>query len=160
MQKKTQLIQRFNQARDEVRALLPDIDVHMQIYPEWTIKEVLAHLAGWDDATILALEAFLAGNSQPVPASRGIDPYNAQTVAERSELNYTQIVREWELVREQLIPHLDRLTDQQLDATIISPWGPSMTVADLINIMIEHEEEHAKVIRTRLANPRERPQAH
>jgi len=160
MQNKAQLIKQFNQAREGVRTLLPDIDVHMQIYPEWTIKEVLAHLAGWDDATIMALRAFVAHDPPAVPAIKGIDPYNSQTVAERAELGYEQIVSEWELIREQLIKVLENLPDEKLPATIVSPWGPSMTVTDLINIMIEHEEEHAEVIKTRLANPHKRPQSH
>jgi hypothetical protein len=160
MQNKAQLIQRFNQARDDVRALLPNIDIHMQIYPGWTIKEVLAHLAGWDDATILALEAFVTGDPPPTPAVRGFDFYNAQTVAERATLNYEQIVREWELVREHLLPILDNIPDEKLSATIVSPWGPHVTIADLIAIMSEHEEEHAHVIRTRRENPSQPPQSH
>ncbi len=160
MDSKEKIIERFNQARQEVRGLLPQIDQHMEIYPGWTIKEVLAHLAGWDDATILALKAFLAGEAPPVPASRGIDPYNAQTVAERSNLNYDQIVREWDMVRDQLTPMLESLTDEKLAATIVAPWGPSMTVATLIRDMAEHEAEHADVLRARLAAPHLPPRTH
>ena len=160
MQTKAEMIKLFNQARDEVRALLPEIDVHMEIYPGWTIKEVLAHLAGWDDATIMGLRAFIAGDVQPVPAGRGIDPYNTQTVAERSRLNYDQIVSEWVLVREQLMPLLDQLTEEKLAMKIVSPWGDTLTVAEIINVMTEHEQEHAHAIRTRMANPHQPPQAH
>ena len=157
---KAQIIERFNQARADVRALLPAIDRRMEIYPGWTIKEVLAHLAGWDDATIMALRAYLAGEAPPVPAGRGIDPYNAQTVAERSNLNYDQIVQEWDMVRDQLSPLVDSLTDEKLAATIVAPWGPTTTVAGLIEVMAEHEEEHAAVIRARLANPQRPPEPH
>jgi len=160
MQNKTQLIQRFNEARHKVRALLSDIDIHMDIYPGWTIKEVLAHLAGWDDATILTLEAFSAGNPPPVPAVRGINLYNSQTVAEREKLNYEQIVREWDLVRKQLSSILESIKDEKLGATIVSPWGPSMTVAELITVMTEHEEEHAEDIRARQANSGQPPKTH
>jgi hypothetical protein len=160
MQNKTQLIQRFNEARHKVRVLLPDIDIHMEIYPGWTIKEVLAHLAGWDDATILALEAFASGNPPPVPAVRGIDLYNSQTVAERAKLDYGQIISEWDLVREQLISILENIEGEKLGAAIVSPWGPSMTVAELITVMTEHEEEHAEVIRGRQANSGQPPKAH
>ena len=160
MENKAQIIRRFNEARDEVRGLLPKIDQHMEIYPGWTIKEVLAHLAGWDDATILALSAFLAGDAPPVPASRGIDPYNAQTVAERSDLNYEQIIGEWNMVRDQLTPLLERLPDEKLTSTIVAPWGPTMTVAELIKDMGEHEMEHAQVLRARLADPDRPPAAH
>jgi hypothetical protein len=148
-----QFVKRLTQAREEVQALLPDIDIHMEIYPGWTIKEMLAHLAGWDDATILALKAYIAGEPPPTPADRGLDAYNAQTIAERSGLNYDQIVREWEWVRGQLIPILYQIEEEKLGTIIVSPWGDSMTIAHLLNIMIEHEEEHAEVIRACMANP-------
>ena len=160
MQDKTEYIQRFKQARDEVRKLLPDIDTKMEIYPGWTIKEMLAHLAGWDDATILALEAFVAHLPPALPAIKGLDAYNAQTVEERAELNLEQIIREWELVREQLISVFGRLPAEMLGTNVVAPWGPIVTVEQLINIMIEHEQEHAEVIRERLANPHKPPKNH
>jgi hypothetical protein len=160
MQTKVQLIQRFNHAREEVRALLPDVDRLMEIYPGWTIKEVLSHLVGWDDATILALQNFAASSPPLMTAMRGIDYYNSQTVAERKELDYDQIVREWEWVRGQLMPILEQLTQENLATTIVTPWGSSMQIEDMINIMIDHEKEHAEVIRERIAHPDHPPQAH
>ena len=153
MQNKAKILEQFSRARDEVRALLPSLDIHTEIYPGWTIKEVLAHLAGWDDATILALKAFINGAPPIVPAIRGIDTYNSQTVAERTSLNYEQVVREWEWVRDQLNQVLDQFPDEKLDAIIVAPWGVSLTVAQLIEEMGQHEEEHAEAIRTRQANP-------
>jgi len=155
-----QFIQRFNAAREEMRVLLPKVDLKMEIYPGWTIKEMLAHLAGWDDATILTLQAFVANDPPLMTAVRGIDFYNSQTVAERKALSYNQIVGEWEWVREQLIPIINQMDEQKLQSTIVSPWGPSMSVANLLNVMIHHEEEHAEAIRTRITNPERSPQAH
>ncbi len=161
MQTKIQLfIQRFNEAREEMRALLPQVDHHMEIYPGWTIKEVLSHLTGWDDATILALRDFLDGNPPVMTAVRGIDYYNSQTVAERKELDYDRIVHEWEWVREQLIPTLEQLGEEKLAVTIVMPWGADLTIEGMIDIMVNHEKEHAEVIRERIANPHHPPQPH
>jgi len=160
MQDKTQYIQRFNQARDEVRNLLPGIDPKMEIYPGWTIKEMLAHLAGWDDATILALEAFVAHLPPALPAIKGLDAYNAQTVEERAELNLEQIIREWELIREQLIAVFGHLPAEMLKANVVAPWGTTVTVEQLINIMIDHEQLHAEAIRERMADPHKPPKDH
>ena len=146
MQDKAHLMRAFDQAREKMRAVLPGIDTHMEIYPNWTIKETLAHLAGWDDATIAALRAFGAGQPSPLLALRGIDFYNAQTVAERTDLQYEQIVQEWELVREQLKAILNDLPAERLGDKIVSPWGPITTVARLVTIMADHEEEHAAVV--------------
>jgi hypothetical protein len=40
MQNKAHLIQAFDQAREKMRAVLPGIDIHMEIYPNWTIREI------------------------------------------------------------------------------------------------------------------------
>ena len=113
---------------------------------EWTIKELLAHLAGWDDATILALQAYSRGETPPLLAVRGINFYNAQTVAERANLDLAQITQEWEMVREQLLNVIADFPPEKLEEQILSPWGPMLTVAQLIQIMSEHEEEHAEAI--------------
>lgn len=160
MHNKAELIQHFILARNQVRELLPEIDAKMEIYPGWTIKEVLAHLTGWDDATILAIQKFTANEPPLMTALRGIDSYNVQTVAERKELSYEQIVREWEWVREQLIPMLHQLTEKELATIITAPWGTTLSIFELLNIMVEHEEEHTEIIRRRMANPDEPPHPH
>ncbi len=149
MEKIDSLIREFEQARLKTRRQLEGIDCSMEIYPGWTVKELLAHLAGWDDATIAALQAHNQGESTPLLALRGIDAYNEQTVGERSELDYAQIVKEWELVREQLVALLQALPPEQLGDKIVSPWGPQVSVEELVRIMIEHEEEHAEVLEER-----------
>jgi DinB superfamily len=143
---KANLMKEFDQARSHMRQLLDEIDARVKIYPEWTIKELLAHLAGWDDATILSLQAFEKGEATPLLAMRGIDFYNAQTVGERTELDLSQIIREWEMVREQLLAILAAMPEEKLSEKIVSPWGPTFTVARLVQIMADHEEEHAMAI--------------
>ncbi len=146
MTDKATLMKDFDEARSHMRRLLDEVDKKMEIYPEWTIKELLAHLAGWDDATILSLQAFEKGEATPLLARRGIDSYNAQTVGERIELDLSQIIREWEMVREQLLGILAAMPEEQLSEMIVSPWGPSYPVAKLVQIMADHEEEHAMAI--------------
>jgi len=149
MKDKATLLTEFDLARERMRRVLVGIDPGLEIYPAWTVKELLAHLAGWDDATILALQALEAGDEPPLLAMRGIDFYNAQTVAERAELNSEQIVKEWELVREQLVQLLNEMPDELVPKRVVSPWGAIMPVATLIQIMIDHEEEHAEVVEER-----------
>jgi hypothetical protein len=146
MTDKATLITEFDQARNHMRQLLAEIDTKLEIYPEWTIKELLAHLAGWDDATILTLQAFERGEATPLLAMRGINFYNAQTVGERAELELKQIIREWEMVREQLLSILAAMPEEKLNVPVTSPWGDTHTVAQLVKIMADHEEEHAVAI--------------
>jgi hypothetical protein len=143
---KTELMKEFDRARTHMRVLLAELDTRVEIYPEWTIKELLAHLAGWDDATILALQAHSRGETPPLLAVRGIDFYNDQTVGERANLNLAQIIREWELVREQLLGLLAALPPEKLEDPILSPWGQILTIVELVKVMADHEEEHAEAI--------------
>jgi hypothetical protein len=160
MQTQTELIEHFNRTRETLRKLLLEIDTDMEIYPGWTIKEVLSHLSGWDDSTVQALQTFAAGQPPLMTAMRGILYHNEQTVAERKELTLEQVTREWEWVRGQLIPIIEQMTEKDLTARLIAPWGESLTVFEILNIMIEHEEEHAEIIKARIENPQEPPQAH
>ena len=160
MKNQAELIEHFNQARETIRNLLPQIDVKMEIYPGWTIKEVLAHLCGWEDSTIQALQTFAAGQPPLMTAIRGIDYHNAQTVAERKELTFEQTVREWEWVREQLIIFVEQLTEKNLATIITAPWGNAISILQMLNVMLDHEEEHAEIIRERLADPNQAPKAH
>ena len=149
MDKKARIIADFEKTRQKTRRQLEGIDVDLEICPNWTVKELLAHLAGWDEATIATLQAHHQGETTPLLALRGIDAYNEQTVSERAELGYEQVVKEWELVREQLVELLQALPPEQLNDRVVSPWGTMLSVEELVSIMIEHEEEHAEVLEER-----------
>jgi len=130
-------------ARARTHALLSVVDVEEELYLGWTIRHVLAHLTGWDEATSASLRAHATGKEPGTPAYRGIDYYNAQSVAERIDLSYLQILRECEMAREQLKAAIEVLPDEKWDVPILMPWAQTGTVTKLIRIMIHHEEGHA-----------------
>ena len=61
MDEKAKLIQQLDEARAKMRAVLEGIDTRVEIYPTWTIKEVLAHIAGWDDVSASSLRLHAGG---------------------------------------------------------------------------------------------------
>lgn len=151
MDERTRLIQQLDQAHAEMRAVLADIDPRVQVYPGWTIQQVLAHLAGWDEAVTVSLHAHAVGNEPATPAVRGIDFYNAQSVATREALRYDQVVAEWELAHDQLKAALNELPLAKFQEPLLFPWGASGSVARLVAIFEEHEREHAEEIRRLMA---------
>jgi uncharacterized protein (TIGR03083 family) len=146
MEEKERLIRQLDEARETMRAVLADIDPTMEVYPTWTIKHVLAHITGWDDATISSLRAHAGGNEPPTPAVEGINVYNAQSVATRQALDYRQVVKEWEAARAQLKTTLNEMPPDKFQETLLFPWGPRGKIARLIAIFADHEEEHAQEI--------------
>jgi len=143
---KTRLIQQLDEAREKMRAVLADIDIQMEIYPGWTIKHVLAHIAGWDDATSSSLRAHAGGDEPAAPAVRGIDFYNAQSVETREALDYDLIIKEWELAHNQLKAAINEMPLEKFKEPLLFPWGETGTVAQLVTIFASHEEEHAREI--------------
>jgi hypothetical protein len=146
------LIQQLTHSRQKINAVLARVEPQREIYPEWTLKELLAHLTGWDDACLESISAHLRGQEAGTPAERGINYYNAQSVLERKELAFDRIQREYELARQDLIQLIREMPEAKLNEPFILPWAEKGTVMDLVHIFAHHELEHAQEIEA-LLNP-------
>jgi hypothetical protein len=147
MNKREHILAEFEKSREQMRAIVAKADSHQTIYPRWTMKEVLDHLSGWDDAVILVLKAHISGVVEDMPSVHGIDAYNAETVSTREALPYEHSLREWEASREALKKMILEISDEKMNEIFPFPWGGSGNVADMLAIFYEHEEEHAEEIR-------------
>lgn len=81
------LLHRLAEIRQKIEELLPKIDPAKEIYQGWRIKQMLAHITGWGDASIDSLHAHIAGRAPAIPAIRGINEYNIRTVPSRQSLD-------------------------------------------------------------------------
>ena len=147
-------IKELEHARSTMQSLLDDLESahkdNQEVYPTWTIKELLAHLTGWDDACIASLQAHARSEVPATPASRGIDPYNASTVHEREALSLEQVIQEWDHTRETFKALIHALPDEKVAEPFVFPWGPKGLLKDMVKIFVEHEIKHAEEIRKRL----------
>lgn len=142
-----ELVGQLQQARAQMVALLDEIDKNRKIYPLWTIREILAHITGWDDAIIASLKAHIAGREPGTPASRGVDAYNAETVATREGLDYDHIYREYFRTRDVLIDLVTSMPSEKTAQKFIVPWGDEGDLQSLLKVFIDHEIEHADDVR-------------
>ncbi len=147
------LLDRLDQTRNEIESLLPQIDPNREIYPGWTIKHMLAHMTGWDDATIDSLRAHVLGRPPSVEAVRSIDEYNALTVSSRQDLEYEQVLQEWRLTRQILRTLIAEIPEEKFLQPVIVPWGEKTTITFLVEMFRHHEQEHLRDIRAWLENP-------
>ncbi len=141
------LIQRLEKSRAQMTVHLEVIDKNRKIYPLWTIREIIAHLSGWDDASIAYIRAIVAGETPATPAARGVDVYNAETVATREGLDYDRIYREYIETRRILLNLIRAMPEGKITEKFILPWGGAGTLIDIVNIFGPHEEEHAEDVR-------------
>jgi len=150
-----ELIQRLESSRAKMIAHLDEIDKNRKVYPLWTVREILAHLSGWDDAFIGFIRAVTAGETPPTPAARGIDVYNAETVATREGLSYDHIYREYIETRRVLIEALRAMPEEKMREKHILPWGGEGSLLDLVEVFGPHEEEHAEDLRNLIEKARQ-----
>jgi hypothetical protein len=147
------LLHKLDETRKIIENLLPSIDPEKEIFRGWTIKDLLAHISGWDDTTIDSLRAHVAGREPVITAGQGINEYNCRTVASRKDLDYTHVLNEWRLNRQILRTIIKEMPDENFSIPLTLPWGQKGTVTSIVDIFHEHEEEHAKELLEWLKNP-------
>ena len=147
------LVERLRKAREHLSQFVSQAPVDKQIYPNWTLKQYLDHLSGWDDAIIDSLNAHAKNEPVPQTAARGINAYNADTVTTRETLSFEHTRREFDRSREAVIETIQNLADEKFEQPFTFAWGDSGTVADLVEIFADHDEEHAEHLKEWLKHP-------
>jgi len=143
MDERDRLIDQLDQAHAEMRSALAGARPGTAANRAWSVKELLAHLVGWDACTRDALHGHAVGAPPVIPARDGIDAYNARSVAARQGLSYEQMLEDWEQTREELRQTLTTMPAEKLAEKLVFPWGPKGTVGRLVAIIAGHEQEHA-----------------
>jgi uncharacterized protein (TIGR03083 family) len=147
VEERDRLIRQLDSAHAEMRAALAGAGPGTAANPDWSVKELVAHLAGWDAVTRDALLGHAGGAQAAIPARDGIHAYNARSVAARRGLTYDETLEDWERTREELRQALVALPADKLPVKLILPWGPKGTVARLVGSIAGHEREHAQELR-------------
>jgi DinB superfamily len=146
------LLHMMDETRSKFEVLLPQIDHHNNIYPGWTFSDILAHMIGWDDATIDALRAHMGRQPRSISDIRSLDEYNALSISSRKDLDDEHILNEWRLTRKNLRSIIEQLPEDKFVSPVIVPWGGKSTVTKLMGMLCDHEEEHMRDIHEWLEN--------
>lgn len=125
---------------------LDHIDEKIEIYPSWTVKEIVAHLIGWDRAASDSLASFIQGGVPDAVAINGVDAYNEETLAQYNGLSLGQLVQEWEKERQRLLDTMTALEEKQLKAKITYPWGGEDTISRMLVFLANHDTAHTNDI--------------
>jgi hypothetical protein len=144
MGKREEILATLENSHALMMAQLDEIDKNRKIYPLWTIREIIAHLSGWDDAALGFVNALLKGEAPPTPAARGTTVYNDETVSTREGLSYDLIVREYVETRARLVTLIRQMPEEMISQQSILPWGEEGSFLSIYDVFREHELEHAQ----------------
>ena len=142
------LIQKLDEARSKLNVALEQVNPQTELSPDWTVKDMLAHIAAWDRVCVDSLRILAAGEEPQVTVTQGIDAFNDKAAASCKNMSYAEVFQEFELTRQQLKTILDEIPAKLLSVEFIYPWGVLGTVSGVVHILAEHEEEHAEEIYT------------
>lgn len=143
MGKREEILNTLEGSYATMMAQLDEVDKNRKIYPLWTIREIIAHLSGWDDAAIGFADALLKGEIPPTPAMRGTTVYNEETVSTREGLSYDHIVREYVETRAKLAALIRQMSEEMVLQQSVLPWGEEGSLESIVQVFGPHEMEHA-----------------
>ncbi len=112
----------------------------------WTIKDVLGHIVAWEQACLEPLECYQAGGPFQCDDISDHDAWNAAQAARRRETPTQAILEEMEEVRRRLLAAAGQCTQGQWAQKLHLPWGEEAGMAEMLNGLAWHEEEHLKSI--------------
>jgi hypothetical protein len=106
----------------------------------WSVKDLLAHLVGWDHTNLSAVQEILAGQKPSFWAhyDRDWQSYNAQLVAEYKREDFSELVVAVEASHRQLIDFLQTVPADE--------YVKKKKIATLLRAEARDEEEHHRQV--------------
>ncbi len=137
------IIRELDTSRAAMHAAMAITNQTSEIYPGWTLKQLLAHITGWDEAARASIAAHMRYDEAMIPAFRGVNEYNEESVRTRGALSYELVVREYEHERERLKALLGQINDDRWNEKMLLPWGGYGQPLNLVRVWQRHELDHA-----------------
>ncbi len=141
-----ELVTKMERSRAKLNAVLDKMAPQTEIYPTWKVKQVMDHIAGWDELVYSSLRAYKNGDAPSLSVEDGIDLYNARSIAARKDVPLERSRQEYDAARERVVQVLRELPPEMLTQKYPAPWGGKCTISSIVRIFVSHEQEHAKEI--------------
>jgi len=150
--KKDRIISDLIQARHSILAAASSLSPAQQdevFLGIWSVKDLLAHLVGWDFANLEAAQAILAGRLPAFYAhyDRDWHTFNARLVAQYKKDNFAELLSSVEASHQQLIAFLKTIPAEEfVKSRGLRFKRHSVTLADLLQVEARDEGVHHKQI--------------
>ena len=149
-----ELLAGLREARSELRqaiaGLRPEVRDRKPIV-NWTVKDLVGHLAFWRCVDRRVIEAAISGKRPSfdfyLKGPEDLAEVNAREVARRRDRAWEEVWEEFEREEQEFLSLLERLSEDQLKLPVSAPWPKPGTVADCVRVEIDHQLTHARRIR-------------
>ena len=145
------VLERTDTARAELLKTITGLDevtvTTLPVVGNWTIREVLAHLAGWATWHLGAMRQTLAGEPVDLAPLADREGFNVRWLDERGSRTMTEVLDELEETRVVLEELLRQLPEAEIfrGGHLAGPQWDNL--AGWLRVIREHEEEHTAQLR-------------
>jgi len=115
-----------------------------RICGEWTLQDVLGHVADWEWVGVEGLRCMAAGQSPQVEYIESIDAWNQAHREARRDQPWEQVWDDFHAAREALVAVLRDMARDDLARSFAFPWGPQGTAYQWVGVYVSHDREHAR----------------
>jgi hypothetical protein len=128
-----------------------DVMTKRPIVEWWTIKDLLGHIAMWEQVALKFIAEYRQGG---LPKTLGmndddaINAYNKREAAIRRDWSLARVRAEFDTAHRDLVAAIESLSDADLAQPLPAPWGKGDNLEKLIAInSYQHNPEHIEQIR-------------
>jgi len=114
---------------------------------EWTLKDVLGHIADWEWLGGEGLRHMAAGDAPQIEHVTDFDAWNRDHVRVRHEQPWKTVWNDLHGARRAMLEVLGQLNEIDLARSFPSPWGSEITPYSWTFIFLSHDREHARGLR-------------
>jgi hypothetical protein len=154
---RTTLLATLGAAREELltaSALVPPDDrASRPVCGVWTLKDLLGHVADWEQVGLDGLRSMARGRPPDVEHIGDIDVWNHEHAEARRDQPWEEVWTDLRETREALVEVLERMTQADLARSYPFPWGPEGTAYQWVAVFVTHDREHAAGLREELGVP-------
>jgi hypothetical protein len=146
VEEKKYLIDLLSESQTITLAALQGIDPETLIYAQsdWTIRDIVGHLATWDRQVTKSIRAYREGSEYAIPdLGEGEVDFNQQAVMKQRKLTVQQVLADWDLARADFKAAVEEIPLELFPGDLLYPWGDERgDIAKLVRYMVEHDTEH------------------
>lgn len=118
----------------------------VQVEGIWTIKDVLGHIASWEETYLAPLRRYADGGPFEAAVIEDYTPWNEEQADRKRHIPLSAILDELNAIRQELVATASRLSTEQWQRSLPFTWGGKGTVAQALDILAEHEWDHVRTI--------------
>ncbi|MFC2028598.1 DinB family protein [Chloroflexota bacterium] len=145
-EEKKHLIDQLTEVHKSIRSVLDGVDPEMPVHKDngWRVRDIVGHMATWDQEIANSLQAYQAGSEYLTPNLDEAEVgFNEKAVLDQKDLTNQQIIDIFVKASQEFIKAIKEIQDERFPGELLYPWGNERgDIKTLVNYMIEHDIEH------------------